>query len=208
MNKEKNLELWESVEKTDPKHTREVNVKGNKITSIRPQYQIYQATKKWGSYGDKWGLRNIELTYDLKDMGLVNFKAKFYYPSGIERNNPEASFEIINTISIWRDNAKTKLDDEFAKKVETDTLTKALSKLGFNADIFMGRFEDQRYVNEMNEFFNPKIKITKEQAIKIIKTIDSLENLNRYYKDNASSFNNNDDMIEVFKQRKKEIENL
>jgi hypothetical protein len=27
---------------------------------------------------------------------------------------------------------------------ETDTLTKAISKLGFNADIFMGKFDDLR----------------------------------------------------------------
>ena len=45
-----NLKLWNAVEKTDPNHTKKANVKGNKITSIKPQYQILQATKQWGSY--------------------------------------------------------------------------------------------------------------------------------------------------------------
>ena len=88
-------------------------------------------------------LKNIELGYELKEFGLVTFKSIFYYPNG--------EFEILNTISFWRDGAKTKLDDEFAKKVETDSLTKALSKLGFNSDVFMGRFNDLRYVEEIEE---------------------------------------------------------
>ena len=48
------------------------------------------------------------------------------------------------------------LDDNFAKKIETDTLTKAISKLGFNADIFMGKFDDVRYLAEITKEFAPK----------------------------------------------------
>jgi hypothetical protein len=145
--KNDNLKLWESVEKTDPKHTKKANVKGNNLTSIKPQYQIYNATKQWGSYGSSWGFKDITLNFDLKEVGLIVFKAVFYYPSG--------EFETINTISYWRDNAQTKLDDEFAKKVETDSLTKCLSKLGFNADVFMGRFDDLRYVEDAKKEFAP-----------------------------------------------------
>ena len=148
MSETNNLELWENVQKTDPKHTKQANVKGNKITSIKPQYQIYNATNQWGAYGSTWGFKNIELGYELKDVGLVTFKALFYYPNG--------EFEILNTISFWRDGAQTKIDDEFAKKVETDSLTKALSKLGFNADVFMGRFDDLRYIEEVKKEFAPK----------------------------------------------------
>lgn len=144
---EENMKLWEAVQKTDPKHTKNANVKGNKITSIKPQYQILQATKQWGPYGTLWGFKNLQLGYELKDAGLVTFKGTFYYPGG--------EFESLNVVSIWKDNAKTKIDDDFAKKVETDSLTKSLSKLGFSADIFMGRFDDIKYVQEMNAEFNP-----------------------------------------------------
>jgi hypothetical protein len=160
-----NLELWKQVEKTDPKHTKQANVKGNKLTSIKPQYQIYNATQQWGSYGGLWGFKNIKLGYELKEVGLVVFDAVFYYPDG--------EFEIINTISYWRDNAQTKIDDEFAKKVETDTLTKCLSKLGFNADVFMGRFDDMRYVEEMRKEFSPKKKLTSEQFEATLKETDA-----------------------------------
>jgi len=166
-----NLKLWLNVEKTDPKHTKKANVKGNKLTSIKPQYQIYNATKEWGSYGSSWGFKNIELDYSLisqefdKDktegsypnvkvvgkekstIGLVIFKAIFFYPNG--------EFPAINSIGIFTNNERSKIDDDFAKKVETDSLTKCLSKLGFNADVFMGRFDDLRYIEEVTKEFAP-----------------------------------------------------
>ena len=134
------MKLWDAVCKTDPTQTKKANVKGNNLTSIKPQYQIMLATEQFGSYGSTWGFKHINIDYTLMEKGLVTFKGTFYYPSG--------EFEIINSISIWRDNAQTKIDDLYAKKVETDTLTKALSKLGFNADIFMGQFDDDRYVSQ------------------------------------------------------------
>tara|TARA_R110000851_G_scaffold120189_2_gene248420 strand:- start:3190 stop:3822 length:633 start_codon:yes stop_codon:yes gene_type:complete len=135
-----NLKLWDSVCVTDPAMTKKANVGGNKITSIKPQYQIKMATEAFGPYGTTWGFSDIEYNYSLEHYGLVVFKATFFFPEG--------EFVISNSIKIWKDNAKTKLDDDFAKKCETDALTKALSKLGFNADIFMGYFDDMRYVEQ------------------------------------------------------------
>ena len=57
------------------------------------------------------------------------------------------------------DNAKLKIDDNFAKKLETDTLTKAISKLGFNADIFMGKFDDTKYLAEIKKEFAEPTKV-------------------------------------------------
>lgn len=170
-----NLKLWDSVQETNPNYTKNAKVGGNKITSISPQYQIKNVTEQFGSYGDKWGFKNIELDYSLvsvsfkKDktegawpnikvvgredafMGLVVFKAIFFYPNG--------EFPVINSISLFTNNDMTKLDDNFAKKLETDSLTKAISKLGFNADIFMGKFDDQRYVAEMQEKYKEPVPL-------------------------------------------------
>ena len=99
-----NLELWHKVEKTNPKYTKKVKVGGNQITSISPQFQIMNVTEQFGSYGSTWGFKDIELDFSLvstmfqKDktegvypnikvigkedacMGLVVFKAIFFYP--------------------------------------------------------------------------------------------------------------------------------
>lgn len=149
-----NLELWNKVEKTNPNYTKKANVKGNNIISIAPQFQIMNATEQFGCYGKTWGFKNMTIDYSLKDIGMVSFKANFYYPDG--------EFEIINSVGLYRDNAMTKIDDNFAKKLETDTLTKALSKLGFNADIFLGKFDDQRYLSEVTEEFKRKQALTLE----------------------------------------------
>jgi len=184
-----NLKLWNAVEKTNPAYTKKAKVGGNAITSISPQFQIMNVTEQFGSYGSTWGFKNIELDYSLvnmpfkKDktegsypnvkvigkedsfMGLVVFKAIFFYPNG--------EFPIINSISLFTNNDMSKIDDNFAKKIETDALTKAISKLGFNADIFMGKFDDVRYVEEMTKEFNkpiekPILPITDEQFSKIM----------------------------------------
>jgi hypothetical protein len=171
-----NLKLWKLVEKTNPAHTKNANVRGNKITAIAPQYQIMQATEQFGSYGTTWGFKTVSIDSSLMSVGLVTFKGLFFYPGG--------EFEILSSIGIYRDNAQTKIDDDFGKKVETDALTKALSKLGFNADVFMGLYDDNRYVQQMNEEFAAPAELTetdqewialvKENA-EILETINDLE---------------------------------
>ncbi len=141
-----NLKLWRSVEKTNPNYTKRANVKGNNIISIAPQFQILNATEKFGVYGVTWGFKDISIDYTLTELtGLIYWSATFFFPNG--------EFPATNSISVWRDGAKTKPDDQFAKKVETDSLTKCLSKLGFNADIFLGKFDDVRYLNDVKEEF-------------------------------------------------------
>jgi len=146
-----NLELWKSVERTNPNYTKKAKIGGMTITAIAPQYQIMMVTEKFGVYGKAWGFKNIELDYSMiEKYDLVVFKGTFFFPEG--------EFEIINSIKLYINNAKTMLDDNFAKKVETDALTKAISKLGFNADIFMGKFDDVRYLEEVKKEFAPKAK--------------------------------------------------
>ena len=158
-----NMKLWNAVEKTNPKHTKKANVRGNNITAIAPQSQIKGATEQFGAYGATWGWESFQFDYALlATTGIVIFKGEFYFPGG--------KFPISTSISVYKDGARTKPDADFAKKVETDALTKALSKLGFNADVFMGLYDDNKYVQEMNQEFNPpKATATDQQWIDLIK---------------------------------------
>ena len=171
-----NLELWHKVEKTNPKYTKQANVGGNKITSIAPQYQIMNVTEQFGIYGKSWGFKNIELDYTLaSEFNLIVFKGTFFYPNG--------EFPIINSIKMFMDNAKTKIDDNFAKKLETDALTKAISKLGFNADIFMGKYDDTRYLAEITKEFAEPIKLPVLNEKQISKVLDGgVEEIRKYLK--------------------------
>lgn len=163
-----NLSLWLSVEKTDPKHTKELKTGGRKMTAINAQYQVKNATEKFGKYGNTWGLKNIKLEYltDLcNNQILAISRAVFYYPDG--------EFEIGSSILVqsWiASKSYNKVDDDFMKKLETDMTTKALSKLGFNADVFLGLYDDNRYVNDVRKEFEqerlPALTDTQIEATK------------------------------------------
>lgn len=134
--KDYTLDLWDSVSKTNPKYTKRVEQKGG-YTAINPYYQIKEATKLWGPYGNNWGLEEIEFNYEqMSSMGLVIMQAVFYCP--------ESRFKIHNAIEPV--SVKGRRDPDFMKKLETDTITKALSRLGFNSDVFMAQFDDADYV--------------------------------------------------------------
>ncbi len=140
-----NLKIWEQVCKTNPQYTKAVNQRGG-FTTIDVYFQIHQATELWGAYGSSWGLRNLKRTL-LLEAEMAFLDATFYYPDG--------EFEIGNNIDMKTRSARNgdKWDDEFVKKLETNTISKALSRLGFGADVFMGLFDDQRYVNELRQEF-------------------------------------------------------
>ena len=171
-----NLELWISVEKTDPKHTKSANVRGNKITAIAPQRQVKNATEKFGPYGKGWGFKEIDFDFSMVPVNnVIIFKGLFFYPDG--------QFPIVSSIAAYMDKAQKMPDQDFAKKVETDALTKALSKLGFNADVFMGMYDDHKYVQMMNEEFNkPQPDATAQSWIDAIKAgTNTLAELDEQY---------------------------
>ena len=188
-----NIELWNSVCTTDPKHTTKVTQRGG-FTAISAQYQIREATKIWGPYGAEWGLSDFE--YDRLDFGdqvMVHVKAKFRYPIVKKNTVLFPSFELSSTIMV----TGKKLDDDWAKKVETDILTKALSKLGFNSDVFEGRFDDNKYVATLNK--------KNEQAEAKDKEKESMEKAKKFINDGINKCKDYDELMELeqkFKSKK------
>ena len=152
-----NLALWESVEKTDPKHTKRAKLGQMNITAVSPQYQRKCATSKFGPYGIGWGLVNE--SFDFIDFPnetkLVTYHATLWYM--LDGKRGEFPVTSNGKVAYITQGGKGYLliDDEYAKKVQTDALTKGLSFLGFNADIFMGLYDDNKYVNQMTEEFAP-----------------------------------------------------
>tara|TARA_R110001632_G_scaffold56324_1_gene137894 strand:+ start:1056 stop:1670 length:615 start_codon:yes stop_codon:yes gene_type:complete len=137
MEKKNKMAIWSQVSVTNPKYTKEVSF-GRKFTSINAQYQIMCATEQFGSCGEGWGVET-ENFYMVTD-GLLGYQAVFWWVNKEEKNH-----FCINS-SIATHNKSGKLDDDCFKKVSTDALTKGLSKLGFSADIFLGDWDDNKYV--------------------------------------------------------------
>jgi hypothetical protein len=132
-----NLALWRKVEKTDPAFTKEANNGRFKFTNVDPAYQCKQATELWGPYGDKWGLYSLDFTTLASDPPSLMLQADFVYPNGSE----QCSFPIAVDM-------KLKAGDDICKKLVTSAISKALSRLGFSADVYMGKFDDATYVTD------------------------------------------------------------
>jgi len=118
-------------------------------------------------YGKTWGLYDIGHEYmDIGDTKLCLATANFKYPDG--------EFPISSSIKVsyMTNKGYMKIDDDFMKKIETDMTTKALSKLGFNTDVFMGLFDDNKYINQMNQEFNKPPVITQEQVLELVALIE------------------------------------
>tara|TARA_R110002020_G_scaffold45606_7_gene130343 strand:- start:5857 stop:6459 length:603 start_codon:yes stop_codon:yes gene_type:complete len=140
MAKTNNMEIWESVETTDPTYTKKVNQRGG-FTAIGAQYQLMRATETFGPMGKGWGVK-AEHIQKWEDVGLAVYEATLWYVV----KDKEYYIPIHSSIKY---HTSGRVDDDFYKKVATDALTKGLSKLGFNADVFMGKFDDNKYVNQL-----------------------------------------------------------
>tara|TARA_R100000482_G_C5062381_1_gene117678 strand:+ start:62 stop:700 length:639 start_codon:yes stop_codon:yes gene_type:complete len=138
------LQLWDSVSTTDPKYTKKVNQRGG-FTAIAAQSQVKKATEVFGPAGIGWGVKNEQFT-NIEGTTLVLYTSTLWYVF----NSKTGELPIHSSIKYG---ANGRYDDDFAKKVATDALTKGLSKLGFNADVFMGLFDDNKYVNQVTEQF-------------------------------------------------------
>lgn len=159
------LDLWNKVEKTDPRNTKPCGYGAHKYTAIDAYSQIKKATEIFGAYGKGWGMESIEISF-APCADIAVFKGKFFYTEG----SSFGSFPV--TTSCLMVSAKGKADEDFAKKMETDAITKALSRLGFNADVFMGKFDDQKYVNEMRGEFSEESKpVKKQKPAKVVDVI-------------------------------------
>lgn len=137
-----NLRIWDAVSKTDPRHTKKVSQRGG-FTAISAHYQVMSATAAFGPVGEGWGYTNGEpIWHD----NLVVIPVTLWHGDRANCFGPVyGSAEVRN--------AKGYLDADAPKKAATDGLTKALSHLGFNADVFLGRFDDNKYVAELTREF-------------------------------------------------------
>lgn len=141
-----NLRIWTQVDKTDPAHTKKVNQRGG-FTAISAAYQIKRATEVFGPVGEGWGY----------DAGEPIFQAGLVFvPVTLWHGERGHVFGPMFGGAEWE--SKGRFDTDALKKATTDALTKLLSQLGFNADVFLGRFDDNKYVAEMRSEFSEEPK--------------------------------------------------
>ena len=146
-----NMRIWNAVEKTDPAHTKKVNQRGG-FTAISAPSQVMRATEAVGPVGIGWGYET-GTPFMLDTLVVV--------PITLWHGQRDNTFGPLYGSAELRD-SKGRLDQDAPKKATTDGLTKALSQLGFNADVFLGKFDDNNYVAQITQEFSGPV-ITEDQ---------------------------------------------
>jgi hypothetical protein len=134
-----NMRIWSSVEKTDPAHTKKVNQRGG-FTAISASYQVMNATKQFGPIGGGWG-------YDVVRTEMIG---DFYIAHVLVWWGSRSNYfgPVPGCAQMFNTGKDKRPDGDAPKKATTDAITKALSQLGFNADVFLGLFDDNKYVEQ------------------------------------------------------------
>jgi hypothetical protein len=182
MSKE-NMKLWEKVQKSDPAAVKKVAFGARSFNTINANHQVKNATAEFGPKGKGWGIMNEE--FIPFPLNMVLYKADFWW----KEDDNVYMYGISSSISLASKGGKP--DDEFAKKVATDALTKGLSHLGFNADIFLGMWDDNRYVEALKaEKVAEASAPLKEKAVEVLEKAAELakagdvDGIRKLYTDN------------------------
>lgn len=185
-----NLRIWDQVQTTDTRFTKEAKVGGQQITSLNGTAMIMKATEVFGPAGIGFGWNVAEERFDKgaemfsgegeKRVSLGfelnhTIKIKFWFVLDGQRGEIE---QYGCTQYLYKSKYGTTTDGEAPKKSLTDAIKKALSMLGFSADVFLGMFDDQSYVQQLQaeqaieqaEDRDAEIERQKQERLEFIKT--------------------------------------
>ncbi|EAZ4876734.1 exodeoxyribonuclease VIII [Salmonella enterica] len=181
-----NLKLWRTVMRTDPRFTKDITGTGFDGTSVNAEYMIMRATELFGPLGSGWGFdiqedkmipgapmsepvfndKQIVGHRFLRDADgtLIteqhhSMRIRLWY----ETDNHDGSVISYGaTPYMYKTKHGVKCDGEAPKKSLTDAIKKALSMLGFSADVWLGMYDKPEYVAEVGVEFG--IKTASEKA--------------------------------------------
>ncbi len=159
-----NLALWRSVERTPQEHTKAITGKSYSGTSPKPHYLVHKATETFGPCGIGWGFDIVNERIEEGSPGEKMHIAlvRVWYKWNGERG--EVQHVGGTPFSGVRSSGKTFIDEDAPKKSVTDALVKALSMIGFAGDIFMGRYDDSKYVAELKEEARAAKEVPRQSA--------------------------------------------
>ena len=178
----KNLGLWDSVRTVPSDFKRPVSYGKRHFTTINQQYQLQQATALWGEMGGRWGMSDhkwsrftcenidrsdLENPVTFREMQVM-LEATLYYPN---ESAPDGIGKIYQAADIvFKPNGDT------TKSLITLVRSKALSCLGFGADVYMGWEDEPKYRDAQKTIENLDAEISRRlEMVKIAKSNKTLD---------------------------------
>lgn len=180
-----NSKLWDILGRTDPKHTKKFKRSGGfEGTAIKPIWSYRRMTEEFGPCGVGWGVGepSFQVVPGPDGEMLVYCTAAIWH--GAREN---IVYGVGGDKAVGKNKYGLVTDDEAFKKAYTDAVTNALKMIGVAADVHMGLYDDNKYVNTMREEFadendipakrqvgiNPKTGMATAHALKKDKSPDN-----------------------------------
>lgn len=143
-----NLRIWDQFADIDPQFTKPITGKPYKGTSPNPHYVIRCLTEMFGPVGQGFGW-DVEAE-GFQPMGeeLLHWcRIRFWHGDG-------RGFSAYGqTKAIMKTRSGHMTDEDAPKKSLTDAITKAAAQVGVGANIFLGRWDDSKYVASVDADF-------------------------------------------------------
>lgn len=131
-----NLALWDKVEETPAEIICKIpSDDGSKELSTVPSInRLKKATGEFGMYGVGWGLKDIKHDIvKINNLVIAVADAIFW----VDTDNIKLAFEISSSMGIVTKVGESwSVNPSYRKALESDVINKALSRLGFFADIY------------------------------------------------------------------------
>jgi hypothetical protein len=149
-----NTKIWDILGRTDPAHTKAFSRSGGfKGTAIKPIWSFRRMTEEFGPCGVGWGVG--EPVFQVVPAGeeiLVYCTAKVWFKH--EDNHSQHIYGVGGDKVVGKNKYGLNTDDEAFKKAFTDAVTNALKLIGVGADIHMGLWDGNKYIDEKPEAAN------------------------------------------------------
>jgi hypothetical protein len=151
-----NKQLWNSVCVTDPQAVKPITGKPYKGSSPKPYWLIEQATETFGPIGIGWGVTVKSERFERlteTDVLHVAVVSVWYVQDG---KRSETFDQMGGTKAAYMASKGMVVDEDAGKKSVTDGMVKCLSMIGFAGDIFGGRGDDSKYIEQAAAEWNQR----------------------------------------------------
>ena len=165
-----NKQLWNTVCMTDPKAVKPITGKQYSGNSPKPYWLIERATEVFGPVGIGWGCTVKSERFErLSETDVLHVAVvSVWYVFDGKRSE---TFDQMGGTKAAYKTAKGSLmvDEDAGKKSVTDGMVKCLSMIGFAGDIFSGRWDDSKYVEQAAREFDPQRRAWLDARLEDIK---------------------------------------
>ena len=165
-----NKALWNTAFMTDPKAVKPITGKQYNGNSPKPYWLIDRATEVFGPVGIGWGCTVKSERFErLSETDVLHVAVvSVWYVFDGKRSE---TFDQMGGTKAAYKTAKGSLmvDEDAGKKSVTDGMVKCLSMIGFAGDIFSGRWDDSKYVEQAAREFDPQRRAWLDARLEDIK---------------------------------------